>query len=547
VSTKFGQILVKEGAINEDQLELALAEQRRVGGKLGTILGDLGLVSEDTISRALALQSGLEHVDLVRERPTAEVLELIPQKLASECEVLPLRVEQATLVLAMANPTDIIAIDRVQRASGLFVRAVAAPRGRIRRAIASLYRGGVDGELETAIGEASRSVGGDSASDAGVIALVGRVIASAIAEDATDVHLEPDEKVLRVRFRVNGELRRGPTLPRSVMAAVVARVKVMAQLDITETRLPQDGKIRFELDGKRIELRVSTFPSVLGESVVLRILDPARANRSLEALGLSPHEVDVLERASARPNGLILVTGPTGSGKTTTIYAMLRAVSTSDRKTITLEDPVEYQVPLVTQCQINERAGLTFVTGLRSILRHDPDVILVGEMRDAETASIAIRAALTGHLVLSTLHTNDAVRSIARLRDLGAPSYLTGSCLLVVVAQRLVRLLCLDCRHPCEPTAPECDTLGVSASDTLYRSKGCDQCRGTGSRGRGALFEVFEVTAPIARQISADASSDEITVAARDASFQSLRDAALRRARSGDISPEEAGRVTAGD
>jgi len=547
VSTKFGQILIKEGAITADQLELALAEQRRVGGKLGAILGDLGLVSEDTISQALAYQSGVEHVDLLRERPSAEVLELVTQKLATECEVLPLRVEQSALVLAMANPSDIIAIDRVQRASGLFVRAVSAPRGRIRRAIALLYRGGVDGELESAIGEASRSVGGDSASDAGVIALVERVLTSAIAEDATDVHLEPDEKVLRVRLRVNGELRRGPTLPRSVMAAVVARVKVMAQLDITETRLPQDGKIRFELDGKRIELRVSTFPSVLGESVVLRILDPARANRSLEALGLSPHEVDVLERASARPNGLILVTGPTGSGKTTTLYALLRAVSTADRKTITLEDPVEYQVPLVTQCQINERAGLTFVSGLRSILRHDPDVILVGEMRDAETASIAIRAALTGHLVLSTLHTNDAVRSIARLRDLGAPSYLTGSCLLVVVAQRLVRLLCLDCRYACEPTAPECATLGVSASDTLYRSKGCDRCRGTGSRGRGALFEVLEVTAPIARQISADASGEEIAAAARDAGFQSLRDAALRRARSGDISPEEVGRVTAGE
>lgn len=547
MSTKFGEILVAEGAITADQLELALAEQRRVGGKLGTILGALGLVSEDTVSRALAQQSGVEHVDLLRERPTAEVLALVAQGLAIECEVLPLRVEQSSLVLAMANPTDIIAIDRVQRASGLFVRAVSAPRGRIRRAIAAFYRGGGEAELETAINEAARSVGGDSASEAGVIALVGRVLTSAIAEDATDVHLEPDEKVLRVRLRVSGELRRGPTLPRAVMAAVVARVKVMAGLDITETRLPQDGKIRYELDGKRIELRVSTFPSVLGESVVLRILDPARANRSLESLGLSPHEVDILERAAARPNGLILVTGPTGSGKTTTLYALLRAVSTSDRKTITLEDPVEYQMPLVTQCQINERAGLTFVSGLRSILRHDPDVILVGEMRDAETASIAIRAALTGHLVLSTLHTNDAARSIARLRDLGLPSYLTASCLLVVVAQRLVRLLCLDCRHPCEPTEPECSALGVAPSDTLYRSKGCEQCRGTGSRGRGALFEVLEIASPIARQISADASSDAIVALARDAGFQTLRDAALRRARSGDISPEEVGRVTVGD
>ncbi len=547
MSTKFGEILVGQGAITSDQLEIALAEQRRVGGKLGTILRDLGLVSEDTISRALADQSGVEHVDLLRERPSAEVLELVPQSLAAECEVLPLRVEQSTLVLAMANPTDILAIDRVQRSAGLFVRAVSAPRGRIRRAIAAHYRGAADSELETAISEASRAVGGDAASEVGVIALVGRVLSSAIAEDATDVHLEPDERVLRVRLRVNGELRRGPTLPRSVMAAVVARVKVMAQLDITETRLPQDGKIRFELDGKRVELRVSTFPSVLGESVVLRILDPARAHRSLEALGLSAREVGVLERAAARPNGLILVTGPTGSGKTTTLYALLRAVSTSDRKTITLEDPVEYQVPLVTQCQVNDRAGLTFASGLRSILRHDPDVILVGEMRDAETTSIAIRAALTGHLVLSTLHTNDAVRSIARLRDLGAHSYLTASCLLVVVAQRLVRLLCPDCRHACEPTGPECVALGVSERDVLHRSKGCDQCRGTGSRGRGALFEVLEISPSIARLISADASSEAIAAAARETGFQSLRDAALRRARSGDISPEEVARVTAGE
>jgi len=547
VSSKLGQLLIQDGAITPEQLELALAEQRRVGGKLGTILTSLGLVSEDSIARSLAAQSGIEHVDLPREHPSAEVLELVPQKLATECDVLPLRVEQSALVLAMANPTDIIAIDRVQRASGLFVRAVSAPRGRIRRAIASFYRSGIDEELEAAIEEASRSVGGETASEAGVIALVERLLSSAIGEEATDVHMEPDEKVLRVRLRVNGELRRGATLPAALMAAVVARVKVMAGLDITETRLPQDGKIRFETDGKKIELRVSTFPTVLGESVVLRILDPSRAQRSLESLGLSKHEVDVLERAAARPNGLILVTGPTGSGKTTTLYGLLRAVSTSERKTITLEDPVEYQMPLVTQCQINERAGLTFPTGLRSILRHDPDVILVGEMRDAETASIAIRAALTGHLVLSTLHTNDAVRSIARLRDLGLPSYLTASCLLVVVAQRLVRLLCPDCRYACEPTAHEVDALGLAPSDTLYRAKGCDSCRGTGSRGRGALFEVLEVGPPIARLIGADADSDQIVATARAAGFESLRDAALRRARGGEISPEEVGRVTSGD
>ncbi len=547
MSTKLGQLLINEGAITPDQLELALAEQKRVGAKLGTILVDLGLVSDDTISRSLATQNGVEHVDLLRERPTPDVLELVSQQLASECEVLPLRVEQSALVLAMANPTDIIAIDRVQRASGLFVRAVSAPRGRIRRAIASFYRGGMDEELEAAIENAARSVGGETTSEAGVIALVERILTSAIAEEATDVHLEPDEKVLRVRLRVNGELRRGATLPAILMSAVVARIKVMAELDITETRLPQDGKIRFEADGKKIELRVSTFPSVLGESVVLRILDPSRANRTLESLGLSKREVDVLERAAARPNGLVLVTGPTGSGKTTTLYGLLRAVSTSERKTITLEDPVEYQMPLVTQCQINERAGLTFVTGLRSILRHDPDVILVGEMRDAETASIAVRAALTGHLVLSTLHTNDAIRSLARLRDLGLPSYLTASCLLVVVAQRLVRLLCPDCRFACEPTESECAALGLSPTDTLYRSKGCDQCRGAGSRGRGALFEVLEVTSPIARLISADASSDEIVAAARASGFESLREAALRRARGGEISPEEVGRVTSGD
>jgi type IV pilus assembly protein PilB len=547
VKKKIGELLVDEGVISEAQLEIALAEQARTGTKLGATLMALGLATEEEISTALGRQSGVQHVDLEQVRPTPDALALVAEELATEYELLPLRIEEDSLVVAMANPTDLVAIDRIQRYTDLFVRVVAAQRVQVRRAITRAYERTGGEELEGEIRDAVRSVETGDAQDAGVIALVDRIIEMAVSLESTDVHLEPDEKVQRVRFRVDGELRRGPTLPKELSSAVVARVKILADLDIAESRLPQDGKIRFDLRGHKIELRVSTFPSVLGESVVLRILDPSRAQKSLEVLGLSAEEREILTRAAKRPNGLILVTGPTGSGKPTPLYAVLRSITGSGRKVITLEDPVEYQLPLVTQCQINEKAGVTFLTGLRAILRHDPDVILVGEMRDAETASIAMRSALTGHLVLSTLHTNDAVGSIVRLQDMDVPPYLTGSCLLVAVAQRLVRVLCPQCRFECEPSEEELQAAGLEPGGKWWRASGCDACRGHGVAGRSALFEVLEITPPVARLVFVGAAADEIERVAREKGFVPFREAALRRARAGDISPEELARVSVGD
>jgi type IV pilus assembly protein PilB len=544
---KFGEILVEKGVVTAVQLEAALVEQRRMGGKLGHILIDLGLASDEDVAAALGDQTGVQQIDLDQIRPTPEALALVVEDLAREHEILPLRIEGDGLVVVMANPSDIGAIDKIQRYTDLFVRVVSAPRRQIQRAIARAYLSGGEEGLEAEIRQVVQSVQAGDEQDASVIALVDRLIDMAVSLEATDLHLEPDEKVLRIRFRVEGELRRGPTLPKALSGAVVARVKILAGLDIAESRVPQDGKIRFGMRGGNIELRVSTFPSVLGESVVLRVLDPTRTQGSLDVLGIPENEREILLRAASRPNGLILVTGPTGSGKTTTLYSLLRSVTTTEKKIITLEDPVEYQLPLVTQCQINEKAGITFANGLRAILRHDPDVILVGEMRDSETASIAMRAALTGHLVLSTLHTNDAVRSIVRLQDMEVPTYLSGSCLLVAIAQRLVRTLCPECRYECEPTDEELNVLDLPTGGPWWRAKGCDGCQGRGVKGRSALFELLEITPPVARLIFTGAPADQIEKTARDEGFVPFREAALRRAREGGLSPEEVARVAAGD
>ena len=544
---KLGEILIEQGVVTQAQLELARAEQERTGGKLGRILTGLGFATEAEISHALSLQTGVQQVDLGQVRPTPEALDLIPEALSLEHELLPLRIEGDSAVVAMANPTDVVAIDRIQRLTNLFVRVIAAPRTQIRRAIARSYVQSGEAGVENEIQDAVRSIQTGDAQDMGVIALVDRLVEMAVSLEATDLHLEPAEKVVRVRFRVGGELQRGPTLPHQLLAAVVARVKIQAGLDIAEARRPQDGKIALDLRGRKIEIRVSTFPTVLGESVVLRILDPTQSLRSLEVLGLSSEQREIIMRAAGRPNGLILVTGPTGSGKTTSLYALLQSISSSERKIITLEDPVEYQLPMVAHCQINEKADIGFTNGLRAILRHDPDVILVGEMRDSETASIAMRAALTGHLVLSTLHTNDAVRSLVRLQDMEVPAYLSGSCLLVAAAQRLVRLLCPECRFECELSEEELSAAGLQPGGTWWRAKGCDDCHGHGVQGRGALFEVLEITPAVSRLIFAQAPAGEIEKVAREEGFVPFREVALRRARAGDISPEELARVAMGD
>ena len=351
------------------------------------------------------------------------------------------------------------------------------------------------------IQRASDEASSDDDSRGAVIPLLDEILSMAIRRGATDVHLQPDRRVLRARLRIDGDLSSGATLPSNLLAPIVARIKVLAGLDLTETRIPQDGKIRFPFDKGVIDMRVSTFPSVNGESVVIRILDKNRQNLSLESLGLDLQSQGVLRRMAQRPNGLILAAGPTGSGKSTTLFALLRTIDSSRRKVITLEDPVEYELPMVTQCQVNEKAGLDFATGLRSILRHDPDVVLIGEMRDPETASLALRAAMTGHLVFSTVHTNSALATVGRLVDMGLDRYLIASCLVGVSAQRLVRLICPHCAEKYTPDPEDLEAVGVAPDTTgkFRHGEGCDRCHETGYAGREALFELLEVTPELAR------------------------------------------------
>lgn len=548
---KVGELLVDADVITAAQLEIALAEQARTGRRLGRVLLDLGLATEESISRALASQSGVEHYDLEGVELDPEAVRLVPEDLARRRNLVPLGFENGSLVVAMSNPADIVAADDLARATDIRVSVAAASRRQIQRAIDRAYSSRSEGEspLEAAIRQAMSELESKESSPGqnGVIAIVEEIFGLAFRRDATDIHFEPDKKVVRVRFREDGRLSQGPTLSSSLLAPIVARIKILAQLDIAETRIPQDGKIRFPFEARTIDLRVSTFPTVDGESVVIRILDRSRQVLSLGTIGLQGAQLDTLRRAAARPNGLILAAGPTGSGKTTTLYAQLREMDTSHRKVITLEDPVEYDLPLATQCQINEKAGLTFAAGLRSILRHDPDVILVGEMRDQETGSMALRAALTGHLVFSTVHTNDAVRSISRLRDLGIEPFMIASCLAAVVAQRLVRLVCPECSEEYQPRAEELAAVGlpVDAEGSFVRGKGCERCHSTGTRGREALFEVLEVTPEVAQAIGRDESIDEIDVAARAAGLVTFREEAHRRACAGRITLEEVAQVTA--
>ena len=554
MTQKLGAILVEQGVVTEVQVDLAVHEQSRLGGKLGRRLCELGFTTEREIARAIARQAGVEDVDLDDVTIDLEAVELVPEEVARKHLLIPLQVKGPNLTVAMLNPTNVVAIDELQRLTDLFVTVYAAPESQLERAQNRVYRsrGEIVGQqpragetIDDVIQRAMRAVTGDGAREEGVIELVGCLIDMAVRHEATDLHLEPDENALRVRFRVDGELTRGPTLPHEITQHVAARIKIMADLNIAESRIPQDGKIRVSSGSSQVDLRVSTFPSVHGESVVVRVLDLGRAALTITDIGFDQRQTEVVSSAAERPNGLILMTGPTGSGKTTSLYAILRSIDASTRKTITLEDPVEYRLPMMIQCQVNEKAGLTFATGLRAILRHDPDVILVGEMRDRETAAIAMRAALTGHLVLSTLHTNDAIHTLARLRDLEVEAYLISSCLTLVAAQRLARRLCKQCREEYVPDPGETRALGVEEGGTWYRSHGCSDCNERGVRGRRAVLELLEITPEIKSLLLSNAGEDAVLESARSGGFVSLREAAIELARTGEISLQEIARVTA--
>jgi type IV pilus assembly protein PilB len=543
-----GERLVDAGLISQDQLDLGLREQKRTGERIGEILINLGFVTQELISSVLASDAGVTFVSLDNYLIEPKALKCVPEAMARRFKIMPILLEPPKLTIAMSNVFDVLAIDEVQRVTGYVVDVVSTTETNVMTAIEQYYVGG--GSIEEIIQksvrqvEAGRVSESDLAAGAPIIRLVDQIFMTAVQEGGTDIHFEPEERVFRIRFRVDGKLRPGPSLPKELQPAVTARVKILSGLNIAETRLPQDGKINFYVGKRKIDLRVSTLPTVHGENMVLRVLDKSKVVIGLESLGFSDRNMTVFRSALEARNGIILVTGPTGSGKTTTLYSALSYINGLDRSIITLEDPVEYELPIIRQSQINLKAGLTFAAGLRAILRHDPDVVLVGEMRDGETAELAIRAALTGHLVFSTLHTNEASGAMPRLINMGQEPFLVASSLRAVIGQLLMRTTCSQCRVPYVPTAEAIERAQLSAAELasadFQKGEGCETCGKTGYKGRVGIHEILEISPEITQLVMKRGNSAEIQDIAVSEGMVTMRRDAIGKALAGKTTLEEA-------
>jgi type IV pilus assembly protein PilB len=550
---QLADILLDDGLISAEQLEAAAGEQSRAGRSLGRVLVDLGIVTESQLVAALATQIGLPFVDLSDYPVDGAAVAAIPDTVARRYTALGIGFEEGRIVVAMADPANVIAVDDIRSLTGREVKPVVATKSDILNAINRYHR--MDGDLD----DLSMTLDANSEDDdlsaikevvdeAPIVKFVNLLIMQAVQDRASDIHIEPSERDLRVRFRIDGVLHEVMHSPKTIQAGVISRLKIMAEMDIAERRIPQDGRMSVQVSGKKIDLRVATLPTVWGEKVVMRILDNSTALLKLADLGFRDGNYERFSRSFTRPYGMILVTGPTGSGKSTTLYATLNIVTSVEKNVITVEDPVEYRIPGISQMQTNPKAGLTFARALRSILRADPDIVLLGEVRDHETAQIAIEAALTGHLVLTTLHTNDSPSAISRLVEMGIESFLVGSALDCVLAQRLARRLCTKCREPYSPTA---ETLRAARFPweeggelpTLYRAVGCAACSKTGYRGRLALHEVMAVTEEIERLAVERASADMIGRMAREQGMETLRDDGMAKVLEGITSLEEVLRI----
>jgi len=545
-----GQVLKARGIIRESQVQAALGEQRTHGGLIGQALVEMGACTPGDLALALAEQAGMETVDLSQERPTEEAIGTIDGSAAHAYGVLPLRLEGGVLLVALADPMNTAVLEDLSFTTGYETRAVVADGELIRSLVLELY--GEESTLADAIADAANaSIGGDAESAAQskpVVRLLNSILHRAIRDRASDVHFEVYEDVFRIRYRVDGSLYEVEAPPPHLAVPLVSRIKVMADLDITEGRVPQDGRIELAIDGRPVDLRVATLPGAAGEGCVMRVLDRSAVSLDLEALGLQPHDEAALRAMTTLPHGIVLVTGPTGSGKTTTLYAMLSEANSPDTKIITVEDPVEYDIAGIVQVPINDEIGVTYASVLRSILRQDPDKILVGEIRDKETGATAVEASLTGHTVFATIHTNDAPSTVTRLVDMGVEPFLISATLESVVAQRLVRSVCSDCRIEFEPDEEVLMELGPDADlvrgRTLSYGKGCEKCHHTGYRGRTGLFEIMTIDDEVRRLIEANASIEELREAALNGGMRSLREAGLRAAAEGRTTIEEVIRET---
>jgi type IV pilus assembly protein PilB len=550
---QLGDILLEGGLVTHEQLAGAVEEQQRLGRSLGRVLVDLNILTEPQLVAALATQIGMPFVDLTDFPVDGSAVSRVSDVVCRRHTALPIGYDEGRLVVAMADPANVFALDDIRSMTGLDVKPVVATKPDVLAAINRYHRGDAEMDdltmaLDSADDEDDLGNVREIVEDAPIVKFVNLLITQAIQDRASDIHIEPAERDLRVRFRIDGVLHEVMRSPKTITSGVTSRLKIMADINIAERRIPQDGRLSVNANGKKIDLRVATLPTVWGEKIVMRVLDNSTAMLKLSDLGFSDSNYEVFSKSFVKPYGMILVTGPTGSGKSTTLYATLNIVSRPEVNVITVEDPVEYRLPGINQVQTNVKAGLTFSAALRSILRSDPDIVLLGEVRDSETAHIAIEAALTGHLVLSTLHTNDAPSAVVRLTEMGIEPFLVGSALDCVLAQRLARKLCTKCKEAYVPSKEALIEARFPWEDgldlpTLYRPIGCSACSKTGYKGRLALHEVMAVTEEIEKLTVERASSLAISRVAIEQGMITLRHDGLLKVLSGVTSLEEIFRV----
>jgi len=544
------QILIERGFLTQDQVDAAAKSMKAENETTLDVLVSGGTIGEDEVLGTVADQFGLKYCHVNADAINPEVVKKIPADIAKKYGVVPVVADDDSITVALSDPMGYDAIDSLRYVlHGQDVQAVIAPRAEVHAAMAKIYADDENADVQTR-GEDDGSAGDEAGDDSAVIKLANLIITTAIKMKASDIHIEPMEKEFRVRYRIDGALRKMDSPPKRLQGAIISRIKIMSKMKISEKRIPQDGRIQITVGGKDLDLRVSSVPTNHGESIVMRILDKSNLSLGLPQLGFLTDDQSTFERLIKLPDGVVLVTGPTGSGKTTTLYACLGQINTPDKKLITVEDPVEYQMSGINQVQVNKDVGLDFSAALRSILRQAPNIVMIGEIRDAETADIAMEAALTGHLVFSTLHTNDAPSAVTRLLDIGVKPFLVASALRAAMAQRLVRAICENCKEAYTPTEREMKMLGSMSKtvpERMYHGVGCDKCGRSGYKGRKGIFEIFKVDDTIQRLIFDHAPATLLRQRAREMGMRTLREDGMLKVASGMTSLQEVLRVTMGD
>ena len=546
---KIGEMLMEAGHIAEKELTIGLAEQKKRGKRIGQVLIELGYLTEDKLLPVLGKQLKVPFVDLKKVEVKPEVLKMIPEKIARKHLLIPISFDGKSLMVGMADPLDVFIIDEIQFQNNCEVVRAICSENQINENLDKLYVAGAMAEALSSIGSDGQASAGEidalkkAGDDTPIIKLCNLILTQAVQKGASDIHIEPDEGELRVRFRIDGCLSISMTLQPEAQASLVSRLKILSSMDISERRIPQDGRIQMTIMDKPIDFRVSTIPVSFGEKVCLRILDKTNVQVSLDQMGFTPYNYEILKKSIASPNGMCLVTGPTGSGKTTTLYACLNSIKGPDMNICTVENPVEYKLKMINQVQVRPEIELDFAKVLRAFLRQDPDVIMLGEIRDTETATIAVEAALTGHLVFATLHTNDAPSTASRLIDMGVEPFLISAALLCIVSQRLARRVCKFCKEPDKTITPETlKSMGLppeTINGTYYRGKGCEKCGSTGYKGRVGIHEVMYTNENIRRLIIQKGAPDDLMKVAIQSGMKTIKEDAILKFTQGMTTPEE--------